>query len=189
MRTAGLVMMLAAGLAAQQPRMQNAKVETRAGSEAAVRQAIAAQTSPGWIGWAAPVTRADRQMCCYSNWNDVHDYGCWIETRMSSADTIRVAPPEAVRLEGNTHFFVLLRVENGVVQKVRTFSQDCPLDAGSLPVVWFTNMDPAASVSFLASLVKPDGASDVRKMSQTAMNAIALHKHPAAERALERWMK
>ena len=50
-------------------------------------------------------------------------------------------------------------------------------------------MDPAASVSFLASLVKPDGASEVRKMSQTAMNAIALHKHPAAERALERWMK
>ncbi|MBX9601948.1 MAG: hypothetical protein K2X35_13120 [Bryobacteraceae bacterium] len=47
-RTAGLVMMLAAGLAAQQPRMQNAKLETRAGSEAAVRQAIAAQTSPGY---------------------------------------------------------------------------------------------------------------------------------------------
>ena len=73
--------------------------------------------------------------------------------------------------------FVLYRVERGQVDKIRMFSEDCPLDAGGLTLHWFTGVRPADSVAVLASFV---AATVERKVADSALSALAMHQEPAA---------
>jgi HEAT repeat protein len=82
-----------------------------------------------------------------------------------------------VRLEGASQLFVLFRVENGAVNRVRTFSEDCPLDAGGLTLHWLTGVRPADSVTVLAGFTD---ASSERRVADGALGALAMHAEPAA---------
>ena len=90
-------------------------------------------------------------------------------------------------LESPTEFLVLARMEGGRVSRIRTFTPDCDLDAGGMPVVWLTDVKPDDSIAWLAPLVAaaPDTGELHDRVGKTAMNAIALHNAPAADRALE----
>jgi len=92
-----------------------------------------------------------------------------------------------VMLESPTEFVVLARVEAGRVSRIRTFTPDCNLDAGGMPVVWLKDITPDESIAWLASLVTsaPDTGELKDRVAKTAMTAIALHNAPAADRALE----
>ncbi len=117
----------AAALVAQ-PRIENAKLQTRAVSgslEAAFRAIVASQTEPAWIGYSAPQTAGERSTC------------------------------GTVSLEGAPEFIVLYRVAGALVEKIRTYATDCSFDAGGLPVYWLTGVDGGQSASLLASFVIP----------------------------------
>ena len=182
-RLAALIGACAATLVAQPaPKLQNAKVETRAVSgslDATVRAIVAAHDDPAWIGYTEPAVPGDRQMCCFNSINGVASFGCSLEPSQGNivfpADTNGV-----VRLEGPSEFYLFLRVERRKVEKVRTFSPDCPIDGGGLPIYWLTGASAAESVRFLASLVP--GAE--RSLQDRAMSAIALHRDPSAVPAL-----
>src|SRR5262249_36251533 len=92
-----------------------------------------------------------------------------------------------IALEPATEFLVLARLESGQVSRVRTFTPDCDVDAGGLPVVWLSDVKPDDSVAWLSSLVlaSPDAGEKKDRVGKTAMSAIALHNVPAADRALE----
>ena len=94
---------------------------------------------------------------------------------------------ERVMLEPATEFIVLTRVEAGRVSRIRTFTPDCNLDSGGLPVVWLQNVTPDDSVTWLTTLVlaAPDTGEGHDRVGKTAMTAIALHNAPSADRALE----
>jgi HEAT repeat protein len=93
-------------------------------------------------------------------------------------------------LEGARKILVMLRVENRRIEKVRTFSEDCDLDAGGLPVHWLEGVRAPDSVAFLRSLVrttveeKPERTEEGR-ISRGALTAIAFHADESAGRALE----
>jgi hypothetical protein len=141
-------------------------------------------------------------MCCYdtiSNSGDVCCGSCRLESgsgvSMNTGDSTSVRGSR-VMLEPATEFLVLARVEGGAVNRVRTFTPDCDVDAAGLPVVWLTDVKPDESIAWLSSLVlsSPDAAGasgargdDIRRdrVAKTAMSAIALHDVPAADRALE----
>jgi len=171
--------------AAQQPRVENARMETRAvsgGFENMFQGLVAAQSSPAWIGYAVPVIKGDRQSCCWSN--DVR--GCFLEPH-SGNDTITVNGNPTVRLEGPTHLMVLFRVENRQIGKVRSFTPDCELDGGGLPFLWLTGVTGADSVKVLLGIAK-DTAGATREQlrrADSAVSAIALHSDPAADAALD----
>jgi len=82
-----------------------------------------------------------------------------------------------------------VRVANGQVGRVRTFTPDCDIDAGGMPVVWLEGVKPADSVAWLSALVLSGGAAtgDERydRVAKPAVAAIALHDVPDADRALE----
>lgn len=162
----------------QQPHIQNAKVETReatGGLEAAMRTILAAQTAPAWVGYAVPIVKGDRQMCCWTNGNVC---GCSLEgVNQNSGSTVNTTGP--VRLEGPTHLAVLYRIEDHKVGKVRTFTPDCELDAGGLPFIWLNGVRPADSVHYLVPLATQDG------LRHGPLSAIALHADPSADQALE----
>ncbi len=170
---------------AQQPNVQNARMETRAvagGLEAALRAIVSGQTAPAWVGYAVPILPGDRQMCC---WND-SVRGCFLEPR-SGGDRTIVVSNQTVKLEGPTHLVVLFRIENREIGKIRSFSPECQLDAGGLPFYWLTGISSAESVKMLQGIVKESaaGGRERDRRADAAISAIAMHADPAAETMLE----
>src|ERR671937_1710437 len=81
---------------------------------------------------------------------------CGLEPADSKGRIDRLSPSSAtgpVRLEGPETMFVLFRVEQKAVQKIRTFTPECELDAGGRTIHWLEGVAPADSVALLASLV------------------------------------
>lgn len=159
-----IVLLLAGalGAVAQQPHFENARVETKAvtgGLESTMRSVIAAQSTPAWIGYAVAIVPGDRQMCGWDN----------------GQSTTR-----GLSLEGSTTMFVLYRLEQRAVTKLRLATPDCDIDAGGLPVVWLTGVDAGESVRYLESFI---GAG---RMGDPALLAISLHNHPSATPVLIR---
>src|SRR5579862_8157720 len=123
----------ALSMLAQQPRVSNARLETRSaagGLEGTFRAILNAQASAAWVGYAEPIVPGERRSCC---WNDGGE--CSLESR-SGDHGVTVVPSQTVKLEGPTHLVVLLRVGNHQIGKIHTFTPECDLDAGGLPLIW-----------------------------------------------------
>ena len=83
----------------------------------------------------------------------------------------RSAGADPIRLEPADFFFVLFRVENKQITRIRTYSENCPLDAGGKAVHWFTNVPPADSVSYMKTFMGP---AATRRLNDSAVTVIAL---------------
>jgi len=172
-----------------QPRVSNAKLETRAvpGSLDAEFRAIEnQQTGPAWIAYSAPAIPGESSMCCWNTSNGVTCQGCMLEP--GGVATFPATGAQTVHLEGPTEFFVFFRIENKQVQKIRTFSPDCNIDAGGLPMILLTGVKPGESVALLEALTVR-AASNVgpeRRIVNSAIPAIGMHRDPAADAALDR---
>ena len=186
MKRGAILVLIGIGSAlAQQPNVQNARMETRSlsgGLEATFQAIVNGQTAPAWVGYAVPIIPGDRQMCC---WND-NVRGCFLEPHANNV-TVVVTQNQTVKLEGPTHLVVLYRVENRQVGKIRSFSPECELDAGGLPFVWLTGVSGAESVRMLEGIVKATAVAtrEQSRRADAAVSAIAMHADPAAETALE----
>ena len=165
MKTALWLMAAALPMAAQPKLLVNAQLDSRsaaAGLEPTFRAAVAAQPQPAWIAYSVPSVRVFMG-CDYvrDGWNQ----------------------PGVIHLEPPDHAVILFRVDQGAVERIRTLSPDCEIDAGNLPVHWLNDVKPAESVALL------DGFAKQRERYQDgAMNAIAMHSDPAAEAALMRFI-
>ena len=112
---------------AQQPQIENAKIETRAFAGSIESQLRQFGSGPLWAGYSEPMIAGRRGDMCWSNGN--------------GNDQQPHATDAPVRLEGGTSLVVLIRIENGVVDQLRVTSPDCRLDAGSLPFYWLTGSE------------------------------------------------
>jgi hypothetical protein len=177
-----------------QGRISNAKTESRSAAQGLEREvrAAAARSAVTWIGYRAPMVAGPRQMCCFDTISDSSFSGgmCRLESgggvSMNTGDG-RDRNGSRVLLEPATELLILARLENGIVSRVRTFTPDCDIDAGAMPLVWVTDVKPDDSIAWLASLVAaaPDSGEGHDRVGKTAVSAIALHNTPAADRALE----
>ncbi len=160
MRPLILFAAMAAAAFAQQPDIENARIETRAVSgnlESTMNSIVASQTSAVWVGYSVPVIPGERQVC---GWDG------------------RSRSSNHLSLEGPRVLFVLYRVEQKQVGKVRMATPDCHIDAGGLPVIWLTGVNPEQSVGYLRSLISSND-------NDSAITTIALHNDPSADRALD----
>jgi len=172
---------LAAALpAVAQPRLSNGEVRPSPISGSLTRAAIerAASAGPAWVGYAVPSVPGEHQMCCWTGGsNGACCEGCRLEPGTSAAQTMPPARSGPIPLEGSRQFFVLYRVERGLVDKIRIFSEDCPLDAGGLTLYWLTGVRPVDSVTVLSSFV---AATAEKKVADSALSALAMHQEPTA---------
>ena len=158
--TVAACVLAVAAAGAQTPDVVNGTLESRAATQPVVREiaTITSRTSgPAWIGYAIPVNRADRES------------GCWTSDGFSGR--ARVGP---VKLEGSESMFVLYRIADRSVQKVRTASPECPLDAGGLTLYWLTGVRATESIDWLETLATGD--TTTRSLANSATMAIALHE-------------
>jgi hypothetical protein len=175
---------LTISIAFAQPRVTNARMETRAVSgslDATFRAVVNQQSVPAWIGYAAPMIAGDRSLCCWNSNNGITCQGCMLEPGTASFPA--TAASGTVHLEGATEFYVFFRVEAKQVEKIRTFSVDCNVDAGGLLFILLTGVKANESVALLESLA----AGADRKLANSAISAIGMHRDPAADAALDRF--
>lgn len=166
MKRAIWLMAAALPLAAQPKLLINAQVQTHsaaAGLESQFKALLAAQPQPAWIGYSVPSVRT-------------YNLGC---------DYVRdgFTQPGVVHLEPPDHAVILFRVEANTLNRIRTLSPDCEIDAGGVPVHWLTDVQPAQSVALLVSLMP-----ERDRVGDSPVNAIAQHADPAADQALERFL-
>jgi hypothetical protein len=91
--------------------------------------------------------------------------------------------PGVIHLEPPDHAVILFRVDSGAVERIRTLSPDCEIDAGDLPVHWLAEVKPAESVALLDTF-----ATQRERFMDGAMGAIAAHADPAADAAIGRFL-
>ncbi|HTV83420.1 MAG TPA: HEAT repeat domain-containing protein [Acidobacteriaceae bacterium] len=80
----------------------------------------------------------------------------------------------------DTSMDILVRIDQGAVDKIRLVGAGCTLDAGGLPLIWLTGVQPDDSVAWLASLVR----NGDQKLTGQALAAIALHQTDKATTTL-----
>jgi len=185
-----LLVIAAAGLSqAQQPRISNAKLDSRpvtSGLDREFRAILAAEKGAAWIGYAVRAVPGDHQMCCYSSFEDGAGNRCCRGCALEGAnrESGAASAPGPVSLESPGYIFVLIRIEQHAVDRIRTYSADCELDGGGVPVHWLTGVQAAESVALLSDAVH---AQAERRQQDSAIAAIALHADPAADQALEKF--
>ena len=154
----GVACLLATAVAAesQQPRLSNGTLQPRATTNIGRDLPALAGTlsEPMWIGYAQPLIDGNHEMCDY--WNDGRRFS-------SSTDPIRLEPAD--------FFFVLFRVENKQITRIRTYSANCPLDAGGKAVHWFTGVTVNDHVSYMKTFIGPTAT---RRLMDAAVTAVAL---------------
>ena len=149
--------------AAQTPTVVNGTLDVQPLTGALDRELealISRTTNPIWVGYA--VTTTSR--------ND--DGGCW-----TGNDGTRVRRVGPVKLEGSDTLYVLYRIADRAVDRIRFASSECPLDAGGLTVRWLTGVSAGASLDWLTRFLAGNSA---RRLQNQAVVAIALHADPLA---------
>jgi hypothetical protein len=192
--------LFAATVSAQQPRITNARLtpHTVTNLSQTFQSLVSAQTDVAWIAYAVPVRDRGRSMCCWTSGDGstyISDDGpccgmCKLEPASPVAGSAR--PPAGsssaaqgpVKLEGPERMIVLFRVIDRRVERVRSFSETCDLDAGGRPVHWLESVRPGDSLTLLASLV---GGEPARRNRVTggALQAMSMHGEAGAAEMIE----
>jgi hypothetical protein len=167
-------------LAAQQPSVSNGRIEPHAITgplEREIRALASKEGEPAWIGYAVPARTGDHRMCCFSGDSADCCSGCRLEPGVASAVSAWRGP-QATPLESGDSFFVLYRFEKGELTRIRIFSEECPLDAGGRTLHWLTGVREDDSVALLATFTS--AAAPDRRLADSALSALAMHRAPAA---------
>ena len=116
-------------------------------------------------------------MCCW-NGDTGGDCctGCRLEPGVSSAVSLSTRQG-AIPLEAGESFFVLYRIEQNEITRIRMFSEDCPLDAAGRTVHWLTGVREDDSIAFLMTFI---ASASSNRLVDSALSAVAMHRSPAA---------
>lgn len=198
---AGLVV-LGTSVAAQQPRLVNGKLATQPVNGSltqAFNSLVAAQADVAWIGYAVPASDRDRTMCCWTSADGTSHIsgtisgevpccgGCRLEPAVEGTPRTPVNAPQtgAIKLEGADRMVVLFRIVDRQVERIRSYSEDCALDAGGRTVTWLQDVRASDSVALLASLVGVEAGRKTR-VTSAALSAISMHADASASSTVER---
>jgi hypothetical protein len=154
--------MAAAPAFAQTPAVVNGTLDPRAATQSVGREITALlsrSAGPAWVGYAVPVNGRNNQD------------GCWTS---GDVNRTRVGP---VKLEASDTIFVLYRIAERAIERIRIASPECPLDTNGLTLHWLTGVRPEDSIEWLAGLATGDSS---RRLANSATMALALHASPQA---------
>ena len=159
-------------MAQQQPRVVNAQFHTEsvgAGLSATVDR-FQHSNGPLWLGYEVPAVRGSHFSACSGDSQSAGDDGCCGVYQLEQSDNAYRSsdsdPAEQASID------VLVRIDQGAVDKIRFTGFGCRLDAGGLPFTWLTDVKADDSVAWLSSLVAPDN----KRRTDQVLVAIAMHE-------------
>jgi HEAT repeat protein len=163
------------------PKVVNAQFHTEpagAGLSATVNR-FQHQSGPQWLGYAVAAQPGSRFAVCSGDAQGAMDDGCCGVYRLEDSDnTFRNSDGGSPAVE--TSLDVLVRLDQGRVDKIRFIGTGCRLDAGGLPFTWLTGVSGDESVAWLSSLVKEDD----KRLADQALVTMAMHGTEKATTAL-----
>jgi hypothetical protein len=182
------VALAGAALVAQRPPIQNGQVDTRQATDVASALSSLSGPEPTWAAWTVPMIDGEGTHCMWFVDDDVVSRGFPMESTTGTGRPQFTTPSGPVPLEAGTALVVYVRMVDGHPERLRTLTDDCPVDAGGRSLVWLEGITPAASLRYLESLTPIDERSTslARRLSDAAVSAIALHRDPAADAVLDR---
>ncbi|MGD8376284.1 MAG: HEAT repeat domain-containing protein [Acidobacteriota bacterium] len=187
MLAGGFAMVLVAAstaLPAAPPDLRSGTVRTIAGD---LREALAGR-GERWVGYDVLAIRGGAQLCCAANRPDGFHRGGRVLGRLGTqaGGLCDLDAGDWIGLDreagGAEPFRVLLYLRDGHVDRVRTASRACTLDAGDTPVGWLPEVPAGESVALLARLVEHDLRDP--EIASPALAALALHPGPEADAIL-----
>ncbi|HMF08838.1 MAG TPA: HEAT repeat domain-containing protein, partial [Thermoanaerobaculia bacterium] len=151
-----------------------------------ISRLLSSEPAPSWIGWGEPLA-GRRHMCCYDFADDVTHSPCGhcdLDDEHRKSAHVDSDCGNCGALDGAGRLLVFVRFEEKRASRIRTFSADCPIDAGDQSVVWINNVPPAESIAYLEKAV--EGRGDHENFGGSALAAIAMHDDPSADAVLEK---
>jgi HEAT repeats len=135
-----------------------------------------------WLGYAVSALPRTHLSAC-SSWTGASELedGCchelWLEDTANNIRTVEQPdlPP--------TTAYVLLRLEQGQITRVRTAPPGCTLNAGGVAFEWMTGVQPEESVVFLGQLAESSAAAPQR-LVDGSLAALSMHATPKATEML-----
>jgi len=176
---------VAAAVQGQPAQIAHGHLHTEAaagGLEKTISKLLSSGASPSWIAWSEPMVE-HRYQCCFQtsqDWDRSPCGRCFLDDEHRNTAHIDSDSDDCSGLDVSRTLLVFVWFEEKQPSRVRTFSQDCAVDAGGQNVAWLTGVAPAESVAFLERIAS-DGSA-----GHGAMAAIAMHDDPSADAALER---
>ncbi len=172
---------------AQPPRLKNGDVieSPMTGSlEPSITTLIQKIEQPAWIGYAVDPKPGVR--ICSGNWERSKSVG-----RLERTDdglTISSDDDDDSEMTVDRRLFVLLRTNDDRVERIRVYTDDCPIDAGSRTLYWLGDATTIESIQYLEQFVPDRTVSKAEREErlEKAVSAIAWHDDPAGADALER---
>lgn len=197
MKAFSVVVFLAALTAAPiaQQQVQNGRVERRQAASIDRELGATSSAEPVWMAWRVPMVEGRRDLCSWYVDDSIATRGFLVEPAPGSPGRPQITPPTgAVPIEAGTGLVTLVRVVEGRVERLRTLSDDCPIDAGGRTIYWLDGVAPAESLKFLDGLTRATSPAILdrvagearRSIATSAIGAIALHHDPGAETILLR---
>jgi phosphoribosyl-AMP cyclohydrolase len=173
------------------PQLKHANLVTRNTTDLAAEvHRIVSDKQASWTAYAVPSVAPDQQMCCFNSSDGMlTSCGCALEGQNGGQSIHNVEGATSTHLEARPYFYVFLRSEGGTVQKVRSLSADCPIDADDMTVYWLGSARAADSVAFLASLVGTTPEESHRDhVTDGAIMAIAYTNDSSVDQTLDRFL-
>jgi hypothetical protein len=173
----------AVAFSGQQPRVSNTQFNTEPASSGLSATVTRFQHSNQqlWIGYEVPALPRSYSSSCGDSNGASSDDGCCSEvqlegSRESVIDSGQKAEPGKV--------YVLLRLEQGAVTRIRPVNAGCRINAGGVPFTWLTGVDPEDSVRFLGQLASSPSAEN--RVMDGALASVAQQAAPAATAELSK---
>jgi len=177
-KTFFLPLFLVAITASAQPKVDDARFETVAAAgnlSEAVRQA-GRGGQPVWVSWTVPVIEDHEFTCCWDRgWKRS---ACKLETTNQSWGSSDEDPRK------DPYLSVLVRLQDGKVERILSVSASCPLDAGGKRFVWLEGVKPEESVRFLTEVARNAPGGKGNDVDEEALDSLALHRNAGAVDAL-----
>jgi hypothetical protein len=142
--------------ASAQSHIVNAQLTSRQATRGldAEIQSVATQGGAAWIAYRVATVRGPQHRCTSSHWTSTR-----------------------VMLEAATELTILVRVENGRMERLEAVTPDCEVDAGGLPVVWLDGISPPQSAAWLTAQITSAETSGQRdsRIVNSALRALIWH--------------
>jgi hypothetical protein len=164
-------------VAQQAPKIVNAQLHTEqaGGALATTVGRFQRENGPLWLGYEMDAVAGSHYSACSDYVQSSMDDGCCGVYRLEdTGNNYRSGDKEDAPMP---KINVLVRIDQGAIQKIRFVSASCRLDAGGLSFTWLTGVGADESILWLASLATKDND---KRLTDQALATIAMH---ASEKA------
>jgi len=138
-----------------------------------------------WIGYSVPMVPGV-EVCC----GDYRERHCLCRLERENNTYQNHHGEDEKDLYVARDMYVLFRAEDREIERIRSYSENCDLDAGGVSMVWLTDVSPAQSIALLKefALTTQGSRKQRERIRDHAVSALAMHNDPSVLDVLEEFV-